>query len=631
MLTKAELQSLYVQENLSDAAIGRRFGVSDATVSNWRRLLGITTMSAAEKRRVRGEASVLDLTEQQLRKFYLGERLTISEISRIYGCSVHPIKQLLAQYEIPVVAKWERHDLEPDLPASLLPMVTGTLLGDATIGYESGGATARLKIGHSYRQYSYLMHLHDKLGAWARPVQSSVKREGNREFFEYTFSTIHHPTFRRLRILYYRDDLRDQVPVSWLKCPSIEVFKQLSMESLAYWYFDDGTYGDMVSIVVFFPLLDLHEMVGAVREATGLDWYLEKVDAPRHLYRMVLRAVDNEKFFAGILKYATPDLAHKFSPPFRTSIPGIPEVPSNIEVVSVERLVYYESSSWKKLSVDTRDQWVSEVFEIYRQLGFPFPRELSVKESRTQIETLLKQPVHRLKDGYVFKQSNVGTSLCEGFFPHRFGIPVGGESAVKLFHVEGVLKEVIRSQLSSEDGQVTPSHMRKALSTYKGQLRVQLDFRPAVAKAVTDYLCPDDGVVWDFDVGYGGRLLGTLCSSRRVSYRGRTPSCAKPVQSLQHLHQVVCSVLGETSSRMEISDVVEESSVDLVWLSHDSTFCDQRIAFQALRQGGHLVLSGVTQEKVAALAGFVYRCRWVYPLRNKQLPTHSFLFVYSKL
>ena len=199
------------------------------------------------------------------------------------------------------------------LPNDLMPMITGILLGDAGIGFEERGVKSRLKVSHSTKQEGYLQSIHARFGTWARTISPYRKVVGDKTYTGDVFSTGYYTEFRALREQFYRDDMRGQVPGTWLKAPPIEVFETLTDESLAYWYFDDGYKGVDPSIVVFFPLLDIEEVASAVRGATGLPWRVTRASGG-HLYNFHLPRTWADEFFNRIFPWATPDVYYKVSP-----------------------------------------------------------------------------------------------------------------------------------------------------------------------------------------------------------------------------------------------------------------------------------------------------------------------------
>lgn len=509
-------------------------GCSDVCVSQWRKRSGIPTVTVTERLRLRGGTTILDLTDECLVDLYTKQMLTATQIGLQYGCSKYPVLQRLRALGVPPVAKWQRHGLV-DMPENLIPMLTGVLLGDGSIAFSKSGRN-RFVLGHSYKQYGYIKAVHSRLGAWACKLtpRYNVKSNG-RIHLEYSFNTVFHPAFRKFRDLFYRDHLRGTVPSSWLKAPPLEVFQNLTWESIAYWYLDDGTLGETASIVLHYPLLDLPSVVQAVEQATGLAWVLKS--AGEHLGIMTLRHTGWSTFFEGILPWVTPDTAYKIPEPWRSRVVGESMVPPDVKHLSEERLTYYRGDQWRALDSTRQSRWVSEIVAIYRSLGFPFPRVLPDNEVLNTYKAL-KRYQEPITEGHVFRQSTHGLSFCNGFHPHRYATETKGLSALKTFGEDASFREVIESQLQSSLW-VTPSHMRAALSVYGGN-RTPANWRPSVAKAITQHLCPSGGRVWDPCAGFGGRLLGVLAAG--CQYVGTEPSpltvkgLRQMFESLSRLH-----------------------------------------------------------------------------------------------
>ena len=663
-LSALELDKLYNQDCLTDKQIAARLNCSDVAVSQWRKRYGIATVSVTERTRLRGQVTILDLSDETLIDLYTVQHKTAKQIGLAYGCSKYPVLQRLRQLGIVSVEKWERHGLG-DLPQDLMPMLVGILLGDGSIAF-SRSKRNRFVVGHSHRQYGYLKAIHERLGCWARAVQPryNIKPNG-RVHLEYHFNTIFHPAFHRLREQFYRDDLRGTVPSSWLKAPPLDVFRNLSWESLAYWYLDDGTLGETASIVLHYPLLNAQDVCKAVEQATGLDWVLKH--AGGHLWICTLRKSGWDKFFTSILPWVTPDTAYKVPSPWREQVAGDVVLPPDVKLMSEERLAHYRGEKWRDLAGDAQFRWVGEILGIYRHLGFPFPRVLPDNETLNTVRALQKY-VEVPSDGHVFRQSTHGLSLCNGYHPHRYAVETKGCSALKTYQDDNLFREVIVSQLKSSTW-VTPSHMRAALSVYGGN-RTPANWRPAIAKAIVDHLCPVDGVVWDPCAGFGGRLLGCLAAGRRYIGTEPSPQTVRGLRGLADTLGRVCGVRGAEILEGVAQRDMPDDPVDLVltsppywetekyvggeqsfqlgsyaeWLSG---FLEPMIgnAWGVLKDGGHLVLNIADVRRgrktyplvqdtlaIAEKVGFRLVTQWYYPLSRfgKARPPEPIL-VWTKL
>ena len=567
-ISTEELRKMYCEELLTDLDIGQRLGVTDVTISLWRKAAGIPAMSHRDRLKLKGHPSLDSLDEKTLRHLYLEECLTFDEIGEKFGVSRIPIVALAKQFGISNIAKWERNKLPEDLSEKEYRTLIGTLLGDASIGY-TGKSTARYSVSHTHKQYTYAKRVHENMGVWTSDFGTHIETDDQGKVHASCgFCTKTHPIFQKFREMFYRDDLRDILPPDRLKAPPLDIFRNLHDESLAYWYFDDGTYGGgLPSIVTFFPLLNIDEVVEALQQGTGLPWY--KTNCKDALIDLSLRADAANEFFDRIVKYATPDMGYKFPQRLQGQIMGDLLVPEGIGWEN--QLAHYPVSKWRQLPDEDKARWIREVFGIYRLIGFPFVK-LQPDSELQRILVNLTTHTETLEDGHAFIRSNVGMSFCNAFFPHRYQTVVNGKSAWSTFQNDADFMAVIKSQFQARSSDwVRPPNIRGALSVYQGN-RTPANFRSTTTKMITDHLCPEGGICWDPCAGFGGRLLGVLASCKNVSYIGTEPS-PQTVAGLRSLGNKLVSLTGISPDRIQILEGVAEKdcpapgTVDLVLTS----------------------------------------------------------------
>lgn len=635
MLDKERLEQLYLGDRKTDQEIGDMCGVTDASVRYWRKKYGIRTLTQRER---------LGLTlpsDGEILELYQGG-MSLRALMKKFGVSKPTIRHALiksGQYQ--PREKWE-YSIDPnrELTQEQHEIIIGTLLGDACIPYAKGNSHYR--VAHSSRQYGYLASLKEQMGEWVNPrgITQDKKVVEHKTYYGYVFKTIHHPSFSAYRREWYRDDLRGQVPTEHLKVPPMTVFESLSDRSLAYWFFDDGCYtcGDM-NIVYHFPLLDHGAVVEALRGSTGFSWRLvgsgsvKQLKLPRSEYR---------QFFERIVPYATPDLMYKFPVEFHDKISGSLVFPPSAS--KEELLRGYSCAVWKTLDEESQDRWVEEIFSVYREQGFPYPKILTSSEVVRQVQNVQNYDPF-LEDGS-FKNSQTGQGLCNGHFPTRWQTVVRGKSAYQTFCDDTQFKKVIRTQLKDKNSKrVMPTNMRSALSIYHGN-RTPSNFKPSVMKGLVDLYAPLNGKVLDPCAGFGGRLLGAVCSPKKVSYTGIEPS-PQTIEGLQALRIQLVTDGGIAPTRMTlIQGVAEEMDFegiyDLVMTSPpyrdleqyiggdqsflygdawEARFYEPLIAnsYRALKMGGYLVLNvnHDMEDRTVALAkkqGFVQCPSHGYPI-----------------
>jgi hypothetical protein len=73
------------------------------------------------------------------------------------------------------------------------------------------------------------------------------------------------------------------------------------------------------------------------------------------------------------------------------------------------------------------------------------------------------------------------------------------------------------------------------ISIFEG-VQVASNFPPGTAKAIYNHFTPEGGRVWDMSMGFGGRMLGAMASSKVMGYYGTDPS-TKTFMGLQELEK----------------------------------------------------------------------------------------------
>ena len=95
-VSPAELRRLYEQQRLAPAEIADRFGVSSRTVRAWLRRLGIPLRPQPERRGRR-----LPPTAAELRRHYVADGVTITQLAAGYGVGRSTVRGWLADAGIP--------------------------------------------------------------------------------------------------------------------------------------------------------------------------------------------------------------------------------------------------------------------------------------------------------------------------------------------------------------------------------------------------------------------------------------------------------------------------------------------------------------------------------------------------
>jgi transposase-like protein len=178
--------------------------------------------------------SLDDLTEEILRKLYLEDLLTETQIAEQYGCSQNAIWNRRKKWGVPKVGKTGRitASLEP-LTAEQEALLYGSLLGDGHL-HATGEEAARFTEGHSEKQVPYLEWKAEILGSYVRKIVETEKRKDEKVYkgkMLYTFGTTHlRPWFDKF---YPAPDRKRVFPA--------DLPQRMDPFILAVWYMDDGS------------------------------------------------------------------------------------------------------------------------------------------------------------------------------------------------------------------------------------------------------------------------------------------------------------------------------------------------------------------------------------------------------
>lgn len=189
----------------------------------------------------------------------------------------------------------------------------------------------------------------------------------------------------------------------------------------------------------------------------------------------------------------------------------------------LDKLKTYKKEDYENLSQEEREKVVNEVFDIYRSIN-KFP--ITYYNEQGIIDEILKC---RNKD--ITWDSNVldfkfnqGQSLCRFLFPNLSKTNIvthKNNSMWERFYDDHKLKRAIDFSLRFKTS-VTPSEIRSSLELIGGG--VPTNFKAMNAKALYENLCPENGVIYDFACGFGGRMLGALSSKKNFKYFGVEPN-----------------------------------------------------------------------------------------------------------
>ena len=145
-----------------------------------------------------------------------------------------------------------------------------------------------------------------------------------------------------------------------------------------------------------------------------------------------------------------------------------------------------------------------------RSLGFPYlnyPEELLLSE----FDGLKNQDENKILAENFIKTSKSYTKLASQFFPHMFETRViGMKTPMEAWNSDKLLERAVNI-CKKYSKNPTISTLRSKLMIVSGTQCVS-NFRPDVARLIYN-LFGNKGKIFDFSMGYGGRLVGFLASN----------------------------------------------------------------------------------------------------------------------
>lgn len=95
LISKNELESLYVKELLTDEEIGKKYQLSPSTIGMLRKRYNIQTIRTKALRKL-----PLKLTKEKFERLYLKEKMTLQEIADKMDCNIVSVIELKREYRI---------------------------------------------------------------------------------------------------------------------------------------------------------------------------------------------------------------------------------------------------------------------------------------------------------------------------------------------------------------------------------------------------------------------------------------------------------------------------------------------------------------------------------------------------
>ena len=264
---------------------------------------------------------------------------------------------------------------------------------------------------------------------------------------------------------------------------------------------------------------------------------------------------------------------------FKQTAPRVPYKPMQMALFSapIENIFSVKKDVWKSLDADHREQFEQQVFDYYREHGFPYPewdKETLLKDFRDIQSLDVYSLEEKANDQSIIRHHSAGTKVANFLMPHIFDVKckynqdksgkTWRRSPMETFNDDEMLRRCIKKSLELS-GHLNHKTMRGAFSWTNGTQKAS-NFKPSVAKFIYEKY-GDSGDVVDFSCGFGGRLVGAFATKGIRSYRGFEPS----TQTYNALHELI-AFLGQ--SRTIETMLYKAGSEDWFEVAEDMTGVD---------------------------------------------------------
>lgn len=479
-----------------------------------------------------------ELTELELRRLYLDEGLTESEIAERFGTYQVRVNRLRKKWGIPTQIKTDRLNLPESFSSRLNSIFIGSMLGDGGLQV-TGSQTASYVEHHSIKQKEYLDWKSQEWG----PFFSSCLPSNKGPHLGFRFRTHGCKLLFQHWKAFYPTGGGDKTFTNL----DVDLVDDLA---LAVWFMDDGS--RTTSSVRFSVGPDPQSQRIQLRALRRLGLEVTLYNDPEDISIHVNGRGSLTKFVGLVSPHIPPCMRYKLDlavvkqagqapreilTPTRVqpmvdrgiSAQGIASV-FGVSRGSVSRAmdrmgvsrrpVGRPKSSNIELTLEeatatishldpSGSEFTEKVTQVLLRTSAPLPSPTQ-DEINHDVGLLRKCPTHL--SGLEFKSvSKAGSVLCAKHFSHRWDARYRSQPSVRqAWYDEKMLRQAIGFQIRVGDP-VTPIRVFRALQAV---VRAPTNFRPSLARAIVEAFSPEGGFVLDPCAGYGGRAAGTLSCGR---------------------------------------------------------------------------------------------------------------------
>lgn len=186
------------------------------------------------------------------------------------------------------------------------------------------------------------------------------------------------------------------------------------------------------------------------------------------------------------------------------------------------------------LNDEQRVALIESIFNFYRSHGLIYPDDTSEFEKDYK---RLCSKTFDLKSDEIYNNSSLCTNVCKYFCAEKFyaSTDVGGKTVEEVFHDDKSLKKVVANRLGLNWNNIPEYFEVSFRMLFQGfrsmRLITQMTiFKPEIAKFIYQKYSDEGDTVYDYSIGWGGRLLGAMSCNRK--YIGVDPLTSYDVEKM---------------------------------------------------------------------------------------------------
>lgn len=178
-----------------------------------------------------------------------------------------------------------------------------------------------------------------------------------------------------------------------------------------------------------------------------------------------------------------------------------------------------------KLTTKEREKFVEPLFQWFRMHGFPYKRMFR-EELVKDFENLCKEDVKITNDIELSNKNYHGSDLFWEYQANNFcSVKTRTQvSMLEAFSDDDKLRSVIRNRLGityKETFNITGAMLRQGFRSSAACALISI-FNPLIAKHVWNH-APENGIVYDYSMGFGQRMIGALSTNKGLTYIATDP------------------------------------------------------------------------------------------------------------